>query len=29
MQIMRAKIRAQSIYEDMYGKEPISNWINP
>jgi RNA polymerase sigma-70 factor (ECF subfamily) len=25
MQIMRAKIRAQSIYEDMYGKEPISN----
>ncbi len=24
MQIMRAKIRAQSIYEDMYGKEPIS-----
>jgi RNA polymerase sigma-70 factor (ECF subfamily) len=25
MQIMRAKIRAQRIYEDMYGKEPISN----
>jgi len=24
MQIMRAKIRAQGIYEDMYGTEPIS-----
>jgi RNA polymerase sigma factor (sigma-70 family) len=24
MQIMRAKIKAQSIYEDMYGTEPIS-----
>lgn len=24
MQIMRAKIKAQGIYEDMFGKEPIS-----
>jgi RNA polymerase sigma-70 factor (ECF subfamily) len=25
MQIMRAKHRAQSVYEEMYGTEPISN----
>jgi RNA polymerase sigma factor (sigma-70 family) len=25
MQIMRAKAKAQSIYEDLYGKEPIGN----
>ncbi|HLP93016.1 MAG TPA: sigma-70 family RNA polymerase sigma factor [Saprospiraceae bacterium] len=25
MQIMRAKIKAQGIYEEMYGTEPISN----
>lgn len=25
MQIMRAKIKAQTIYEDMFGKEPIGN----
>jgi len=25
MQIMRAKAKAQTIYEDLYGKEPIGN----
>ena len=25
MQIMRAKARAQSIYDDMYGTEPINS----
>ncbi|MBL7825643.1 MAG: sigma-70 family RNA polymerase sigma factor, partial [Saprospiraceae bacterium] len=25
MQIMRAKAKAQSIYEDLFGKEPIGN----
>jgi IS30 family transposase len=24
MQIMRAKIKAQGIYEDMFGTEPVS-----
>lgn len=26
MQIMRAKAKAQGIYEDLYGKDPIGNW---